>query len=295
MIKIKQIAQPDKIVSFLLQPYPFYYQGKLLWKIAGLLFVGTLLFNYVFEPFEVYAPEHKMNYFWISFIHAFNPVIILGVFSLFKISSKAEENWTVRKEIILIVVFLLLVGIAQFIVRDIIYDNPDNWSWRYLFEEIRNTFLIGTLFAIIFTSLNYNRLNTRNIKKAGELNLLHDLPQPTCNSMVLIETQVKNDDFSLNIDNLLFAKADGNYVEFYIVEEKINKVVKRITLKELQSLLKPFPSIIKTHRSYLVNLRHVNSVTGNAQGYKLRLNNYDEKVPVSRNMIQHFEAMVNRN
>lgn len=294
MIK-KKIAQPDKIVGFLSQPYPFFYQGKLLWRIAGLLFVGTLLFNYIFEPFEVYVPEHKMNYFWISFIHAFNPVIILGVFSLFKISSKAEENWTVLKEIVFIALFLLLVGIAQFVVRDIIYSNPDNWSWRYLFEEIRNTFLIGTLFAIIFTSVNYNRLNTKNIKKAEELNLSHGSPQQANNSVVFIETQLKSDDFNLNIDNFLFAKADGNYVEFYINEKKITKVVKRITLKELELLLKPYPNIIKTHRSYLVNLHYINSVAGNAQGYKLRLNNYDEKIPVSRNMIQRFEAMVNRN
>jgi H+/Cl- antiporter ClcA len=135
-----------------------------MWVIAGLLFVMTILFNYIFEPFVVYLPEHKMDYFWISFIHACSPVAIIGLLSLFKTTSKTEENWNVQKEMLLIAFFLLLVGITQFLIRDIIYNNSNNWSWRYLYEEIRNTFLIGTLFAIFLTSLNYNRLNAKHIK-----------------------------------------------------------------------------------------------------------------------------------
>ena len=283
----------DKILSILSQPYPFYYQGKKLWIIAGLLFVMTMVFNYIFKPFEVYIPEHKMDYFWISFIHACSPVVILSFFTLYKIPSKTEENWNFRKEILLISLILFLVGIAQFLIRDIIYDNPNNWSWRYLYEEIRNTFLIGTLFAIFLTSLNYNRLNTIHIRNASALNLSNKVLKPTTNSIVFIKTQVKSDAFKLNLNSLLFAKADGNYVEMYLNENKINKVIKRITLKELESTLEPYPNIIKTHRSYLVNLHHVKNVVGNAQGYKLRIKNYDVKIPVSRNLIQKFDAIVN--
>ncbi len=279
----------EHITKFLSQPYPFFYKGKILWLVAGLLFMATLLFSYLFEPFEVYLPEHKMNYFWISLIHALNPVLIVVFFSLIKIPSKTVENWNVRKEMLLIILFLFLVGIAQFMIRDIIYNNPNNWSMRYLYEEVRNTILIGTLFAILFTSLNFNRLNERNIKKANALKLPGDNLKSS-DSTVFIETQVKSDNFKLDVDDFIFAKADGNYVELYLKDKKIIKMVKRVSLKELESLLKPFPNIIKTHRSYLVNINYINKVIGNAQGYKLHIHNYDKIIPVSRNMIQHFET-----
>ncbi len=283
-----------KIIRFLSQPYPFYYQGKNLLIISGLLFVMTFLFNYIFEPFNVNIPEHKLNYFWISFIHACSPSVIIGFFSLYKSTSKTEENWNVRKEILLISAFLLLVGIAQFLIRDVIYNNPNNWSWRYLFEEIRNTFLVGTLFAIFLISLNYNRLNTKHVKNANAINFSGKVVKNAANSNVFIKTQVKGDAFNLNLETLLFAKAEGNYVELYLNENRINRVIKRITLKELETTLKQHQYIIKTHRSYLVNLHYVKSVVGNAQGYKLQLYNYDEKIPVSRNRTQEFDALVTR-
>ena len=284
----------NEYLLFLAQPYPFYYRGKTLAIIASLLFVLAILFLYIFEPFIVYTPEHKINYFWISFIHACTPVAIIVLWSLFKTTSETEENWNVRKEILLLAFFLLLTGVAQFLIRDIIYNNPNNWSWRYFIEEIRNTFLIGILFAIILISLNFNRLNNKNRNTANALDLSHNLIKSTpSNSIVFIETQTKSDDFELNLDNFVFAKADGNYVQIYTNKEGINKLLKRITLKELESVLKPFSNIIKTHRSYLVNLNHLNSVTGNAQGYELKLDNCNKKIPVSRTMIKFFDSKMN--
>ncbi len=293
MNKIKSKLN-NKLASFLSQPYPFYYHSKNLWIIAGILFVMVLFFNYFLEPFEVYIPEHKMGYFWISVIHACTPVVIIGLFSLKKITLLIEENWNVQKEILLISLFLLLVGITQFLIRDIIYDNPSNWSWRYFYEEIRNTFLIGSLLVILLTSLNYNRLNLKHIRNAQSIKFSKRGTKEATNSIISIKTQVQSDAFTLNLDKLLFAKADGNYVELYLIENKVNKIVKRITLKELELTLKDYPNIFKTHRSYLVNLHHLQSVAGNAQGYKLSLNNYDEKIPVSRNMVQEFDVAVNK-
>lgn len=93
---------------------------------------------------------------------------------------------------------------------------------------------------------------------------------------------------TIDINNLIFAKAEGNYVEIYLKEDKVNRVVKRTTMKDLESSLSSFTNIVKTHRSYLVNLFYVDQVDGNAQGYKLLLKDYDEPIPVSRNMIEKF-------
>jgi len=280
--------------NFLLQPYPFYYKGKELVIISSLLFIMSLFFNYFFEPFEVYVPEHKMDFFWISFIHAIIPINILIILSLLLRVANAEENWIIRKEIFFVFIFMLAVGFVQFLIRDIIYDNADNWSIRYLIEEIRNTFLVGMLFVTILVPLNFNRLYSKNSNNANVLNDSYNLLKQIENPKIIVNIKIESENFQLDISSFLFAKAGGNYVELYFKVEKINKILKRITIKELELVLKPYSNIIKTHRSFLVNLHHVENITGNAQGYKLRLKDLDEVIPVSRNMITNFNARVKR-
>ncbi len=289
MNTIKSSIKND-LPAFLKNPYPLYYRGKALWVISGLLFIMSLFFTYFFKPFDVYTPEHRMNFFWISFIHAIIPALVLLLVSLAVQSPEVEEKWTIGKEIRFVFLFILLVGFAQFLIRDIIYDNPNNWSFSYLYEEIRNTILVGALFVLLLVPLNYNRLNAKNSKHASVLNASHDLLAPLENSEILIKTNLKNENLQFDVNSLLFVRADGNYAELFLTGDKINKVLKRITIKELEVVLKPYSHIIKTHRSYLVNIHHIKNVTGNAQGYKLKLNNFDETVPVSRNMITSFNA-----
>lgn len=275
-----------------LQPYTFYYQGTSFFVFTALIFLMTLCFGYFFEPFIVYAPEHKMDYFFICILHAFTPVVVLFImFFLSKLKSDIDEMWTLGKELLFVITFFFLVGMGQFFLRDVIYDNPNNWSWGYFLEEIRNTFLVGSLFFIILVSLNFNRLYQLNQKKATAL--LASVPQKTHvirERNIFIKTQVRGDNFNLEIDRFLFARSEKNYVEIYLLGElTIEKTLKRITLKELTSKLNIYPAIIKTHRSFLVNLNQVENVTGNAQGFNLSLKEYPGNIPVSRSLIPEFE------
>lgn len=247
----------------------------------------TLLFNYLFEPFEVYAPEHKIDYFLISLIHAITPTFIICLLYTIRIPPSVEENWSVGKEILIITVYLIAVGVAQFLIRDVIYDNPNNWSWRYFYEEIRNTLLVGTLFSAILVPINFIRLNTKNTRRAGTFNIT-ETPNLKESSLDEKPVIVEIDQEKFDINNLLLAKAEGNYATIHLRAEPDKTFLKRITFKELESLLKPYNHIVKTHRSYLVNLCYVERVTGNAQGYKLALYQYDTVVPVSRNNIARF-------
>ena len=129
----------------------------------------TFFFGYLFEPFEVYIPEHKMNYFFICFIHALTPVIVLILFVFFKTSPIIKEEWTIEKGILLIIIYLKSIGLIQFFISDILYNNSNNWSWSYLFEEIRNTFLVGDLFLFILMPLNFNRLKKKKLKMQIQL------------------------------------------------------------------------------------------------------------------------------
>ncbi|MFY7671387.1 LytR/AlgR family response regulator transcription factor [Tenacibaculum sp. MEBiC06402] len=200
-----------------------------------------------------------------------------------------EDEWNVKQELSFLFILLVIIGIGQFIIRDLIYDKDDNWSFRYLIEEIRNTLLVGSLLLLIITSLNVERLKNIYDNRIRNLNYkVNDVLKD--NVTISIITTVKNDDFDLYLNDFLFAKSDKNYTELFLSD---GKLLKRISLKSLEDQLSGFPFICKTHRSFLVNLSKIESIKGNTQGYKLSIQNHSNIVPVSRSMISKFEAQLN--
>ena len=282
------------------QPYPFYYYGSSIFKQAGFYFAVIFFFLWVFEPFHVNPDEQKVSYVLICFLHALSPTLIFLLYFLLLnviLSEKKRAQWTVGQEIIHLCVLFFLFGVASFLIRDIIYTNPDNWSWRYFFEEVKNTFLGGSLLAAFLILLNFYRLNTKTQKKAAQIEnhlptVIVQPPEET-SDQIAIQTQVKADDFALRLHDFLFAQAEGNYVEVFCGGKGgVKKELKRITLSQLESQLSSFPYILRSHRAYLINTRHIQHVMGNAQGYWLSIAGVTEKVPVSRGKIGVFDELM---
>lgn len=288
-----------KIAStYLQQAYPYYWGSRGLLRFFIIIAVISFLFSYAFQPFEVYEPEHKLDYLWICVIHSLVPCTAgYGYFLLVNWYGVNEENWNIGKELLHVSMLLVVMGIGSFLVRDIVYDNPNNWSWRYFYEEIRNTFMVGMLLALIFVPLNFSRLFRKHEQDAAFLlsEQQEEPPSVEGKALVPVKTQVKADDFQLVAQDLLFAKASGNYTEIYLATDgSIEVLLKRISIKELEQQLSPFSFIVKTHRAYLVNTRMINEVKGNAQGYRLSFELVSERVPVARGMIAPFNMAMGR-
>ena len=285
--------QKKLLLNFLKQPYPFYYEGKKLLQITAVFFLISFFFNYMLQPFDVNPQEQKMHYFWICCIHSFSPIFVLLCIALIcKLFPKAIDDWKIKNECILVFFLLLFTGITQFLIRDVIYDNPMNWSWRYFIEEISNTFIAGIFLAPIIISINLNRQQLKNSQKAERISSsITDVKEIQNNTAVTIETEVKSEKFVFESHSFIYAKAEGNYAEIFLKkDDKVQKLIKRIPIKNLEMQLSTFPFIIKTHRSVLLNLNYIEKVTGNAQGYKVQLKDSSDTVPVSRNFIQSFDS-----
>ncbi|WP_394974858.1 LytTR family transcriptional regulator DNA-binding domain-containing protein [uncultured Croceitalea sp.] len=283
-----------KIETYIRQPYPFYYEElkKVLFILCCIAIV-SFLFTYLFEPFIVNVSEHKINSFYIVVLHSIIPIPIAFAYVFFlKKSVKRIENWTLGKEFLHLAIILFLIGLVSFLIRDFIYTNPDNWSFRYLWEEIRNTFLVGSLLLIIILPLNLERLIYKHSTVLKKLpNQEQNIKE--VNTIAQILTPIIEEKFELDIHTFLFAKVDGNYLEiFYSTSNGFDQHLKRLTLKEFDDQLSSFPFIFQVHRSYIANLKAITSISGNAQGYVLNLKYYTQgTVPVSRSRIQEFNRI----
>ena len=277
-----------RLFKYFQQPYPYIYNNKkYLLLVLVVIVLLSFLFSYAFDPFEVNVDEHKIDYFWILWIHAVLPLpIVFCYFYLLDFTVTDDSRWTLGKEILHLFIVLILIGIGSFLVRDIIYNNPNNWSWQYFSEEVRNSFLVGALLLLIVLPLNLERLIKKHQKTLKSL----QLKKPnTVNKTETIQISLGQETFKLDINEFLFAKVESNYTEIYTYNGvEVKKALFRITLKELENHLTAFPTIYKTHRSYLVNLSKITACKGNAQGYQLTLQNYEATVPVSRSKLAGF-------
>ena len=283
-----------QIKRYLKEPYPYYYGSqKRLILLLALVTMVSFFFSYIFEPFNVNVAEHKMDTLWILVIQACIPFpIAYGYISIKNSTLKDEITWTLGKEIFHLSMILLIIGIVGFLIRDLIYTNPDNWSFQYLWEEIRNTFLIGFLLLIIVLPLNLERLINKHTASLKKLSINTREPK---NTLITLKSAVSNENYKLEIKNFLFAKVESNYTDvFTATPDGINKTLIRITLKELEEQLNSFPHIYKTHRSYLVNLNAIASISGNAQGYQLVVKDVAMRVPVSRSNIAGFNTLYSK-
>lgn len=278
------------------QPYPYYYSGQKLIEICLVIFALGFIFNYFVQPFETNKAELKLSFFWIALIHSASPLLAVIAVSFIVTKKNASiENWKIKNELFLIFILLFLIGFIQFLLRDVLYNNPYNRSWKYLYEEITNTLLIGSLSASIIVSINLNLQFFKNTEQASAFNLiLKEKKLESITSEITIATELKSETFQLKIQDFIFAKSEGNYVEIWISDNSLVKpILKRMKLKDLESALTDFQDIIRTHRSYLLNKTYIENVSGNAQGYKIHLKSCRELVPVSRNYLSEFNTSMN--
>ena len=277
-------------MNILRQAYPYYYEFPQLLRYSLLIAVFGFCFIYLFEPFNVNKEEHLYHYSLICLAHT---IAAVGTFTLIAGSSnlwvKDPAKWTFAKEIFLLSIMFIAIGTTNFLIRDLIYDNPYDWNLKVLMEEIRNAFLVGTLIFLMFVPINFNRLN-RKYQSGAEKLIIHQKSKEIKNPGIVLKTHNKNEQIHLNIQHFIVAKAEGNYVEIKSGDDNgIKREIARIPLKEMELHLSEYPSLFKCHRSYLVNLDKLVSVSGNAQGYQLILDGLTEAIPVARGRITAFE------
>ncbi len=282
----------DRFFRFMTSPGRLFFQPGTLGRSYVFLLVAALLFNYFLEPFAVNRREHLMPYFWICVIHSFFPISLFFAYFLLIGRFRARalaQGWPPWKDLAHMAVALLVIGLFNFLIRDLIYDNPCNWSWGYLLEETRNAFLAGSW----LIGMAVLGIRTRTAQPPVQEITEKGLPDPgDTMPEVFVEAQLKSDSFSLPLARFLFAKAEGNYVCVVMLtgDGRTESLLKRLPLKQLEDSLHGWPWAIKTHRAYLVNARHIRKVKGNALGGQLVLEGCTEKIPVSRGNFESFCA-----
>lgn len=271
------------MLRLLRQPYPYpESRRRSVWSSLGAgAFVGTFLA--VFQPFG--ADDWESPY-KIPALAGYGLVtVVVMLFNYFVLprfapSTFRESNWTVGKEIGMTLWTIVSIGAGNYLYSKLLFGGGT--SLAGLLGMIAVTFLIGIFPATGITLANY----------IYRLRQYQQPPQPTPPSAqevrqderLRLELIAENDRDRLVIPlvDFFYIESSDNYsTVFFRNDGKLRKELLRSSLSRLESQIQP-DFVLRCHRSFIVNLHRVESVSGNAQGYKLHLDAFGLVVPVAR-------------
>jgi hypothetical protein len=291
MIRASEAASAQKNVfetvgTSLNAPFPFYLNDDR--KNLALIFVISLFvtgFLYVFRT----PDEHHFSegYQWMHGTITFG-CLVFNVIFLPKIFPVTMDpvSWTWKKYIVLNMGHLVLIwATCTLIEKPIICPEL---SWMTVASHVGTQVALKGIIPIALTTLFLKaHLLQKNLDEAVSTNrelqkiklLKKDLPKSDNQVTLYSDT---SESLSFNFPDLLFVEADDNYSTVVWKDaEGVRKKLLRVNLKSIESQLNN-SFTLRCHRSFIVNVNAIGAISGNTNGYKLRIRDTDFSIPVSR-------------
>ena len=291
------------------QPFPLSRTASRKFFIAGCFGAFVTLFLFVFKPFNLDELNQQDPGWFVTCavmygLMTFSCIVIMVVLvPLVFPGHFVEEKWTVRKEIFFTTFTVFLVGLVNFFLSHFIVGSP--FTVRYLLWYQFITTAIGITPIVIFVLIRQNQQLKKYSAEAAslqsklaEMNKIEmkssaSVPKVDDNERLVIKGDYQKEKVDIKVNELLYVAAANNYVKVYFFENgKVVYSILRITMKKMEDTLLPYPNFFRCHRAFVINLYRVKEVIGNAQGYKIKLEDVEELIPVSRNLNAEFSDKV---
>ena len=286
------------MLRILIQEYPSPRPvlRSLITAVLSGLFIA--LFLLYFEPFNFHLNTNENKVFQLSFfgcITTFVLLFFLYVFPLLLPNLFSDKNWKVGFQIIYSMLIIIVIAIFNSSYSN--YMNSLAFNWYIYWLILSRTCVLGILPIVCVTFFDYHLKVKSNFNLAANiLKNKKEFLKDSKEAIHQISTDLKNETFSFIENDFNYAIADANYTDiFFLDENTLKKVTYRITLSSFEIQLKEASSLVRCHRSYMVNLKKVKNISGNAQGLKLELINQSEIIPVSRKYIPIVKQFLQKN
>jgi len=101
-----------------------------------------------------------------------------------------------------------------------------------------------------------------------------------------ILSENKSEKLKLRFHAIVLVKSADNYIEiYYLLNDQVERKIIRNTLKSIESQLIMHKRFIRCHRTRIVNTMYIDKLWRDFSGYYLKMNVFDEKIPVSRQFL----------
>ena len=106
-------------------------------------------------------------------------------------------------------------------------------------------------------------------------------------------TGTTNESVTLQISDLLYIEAVGNYVKVcHLRDGEVHTDMLRATMKQLEETLHDYSMIVRCHRAFMVNLGQVEQIVSHSGSTQLYIKHCHESLPVSRSNMSQVKAAI---
>ena len=258
------------------------------------MIVGTgmfvFLFMIFFQPFGVnnYDPTESISAQFTIILSVFAIFICFGFtineFLIFPLFIKSPRRWQM---IIWILWSVIWLAFCSFLIYNYL-GNWHDWKLSSYFEFIRN--IGGLLLLPLVAVIVYLRMKSLH----ASLEMAYKYGNDDGEQLLVLTAENQKDQFTIPMKLLLYVESDDNYISIHhLKNDQMTKTLFRKSLKSTQEDVN-HPALIRCHRSYMVNLMHVEQLHGNRNKLEIHLSNIREAIPVSRQYIDEVYRLVEK-
>ena len=265
-------------MRFFSKPHPFIFNKSTV-LLPGFV---TFLVIALFAPFSFHDMNTSLR---IGFAGLYGLIASGSVFLVVTFIRKAypsySERWTVGKEILSTLIVLTVICLLIFLLL-FSFQLTDLPALQLLEAVLLNTLIISLFPVVVLVLFEQYNHQKKQWKKAHEMNeRIANEPPSRKNSLIQLVGENGKIELQLDPEELIFLKAEGNYVEVFYGSDQSQKKLIRNRLKALAESL-PVDLFFQCHKSYVINKRSIVSVEGNARNFELKLRSVPDSIPVSR-------------
>jgi hypothetical protein len=280
----------ERFTDWLNSPFPFYLNDdrkNFLFVTVMSAFVTAFL--YLFKTDAEFGFTNGLEWLHglITFgVLCFNILLLPRIFP----SWMDPTSWSIKKYIWINILHLSFIWVMATILEKI-YFCPFDMAWivvaKHTIVQVGIKGVIPIALCTLFLKAQILQENLREaIRTNQELRKIQTLKKESKESVKLATAVTLYSDTSesltFNLPDLLFIQADDNYsTVIWNDAGAIQKKLLRVNLKNLESQLNN-SFTLRCHRSYIVNVNAIAAISGNTNGYKLKINGSDYSIPVSR-------------
>ena len=218
-------------------------------------------------------------------------------------SAEPGIEYIIRRNLWFQLINTPLVSLMICLYRDRVLSNrmeSNHLSWSNFLETLAIiafcSFAIGLYWRFKFRSryLAAELEETRLLNEQLSRSQTTSIPSQPPSAVTL--TGNTSETVTLRIPDLLYIEAVGNYVKvFQLRDGQVQSDLLRATMKQMEEALHGYPSIVRCHRAFLVNLGQVEQIISHSGSTQLLIRHGHESLPVSRSNMSKVKDAIKLN
>lgn len=189
-----------------------------------------------------------------------------------------DQNWTIGRQVIHLSVVMLIIGLMI-----LAYSNYYSIT-SFTLIDILKVVAVGVIPAVVITFIQQKLFHTRFTTAADDINgNLNTLTLPDSKQVLpVLVFGESGQKLSLLPNQLIYAETSKDSTDFYWQNLMgVEKTTVQTSLANVEKELSSYPQFVRLHRNFVVNMRGIHKVEGNARGYNLFIARKKQAIPVS--------------